>query len=90
MILSLSVISLVVDRSCTRVDTLASVFIYLSVLPPAGENWVVPYMRMDHIEVDVPVFAGLRAYALTRRHWLAALIFLLSSVQFLTDMVRCC
>ncbi|KAI1788594.1 hypothetical protein LXA43DRAFT_1063470 [Ganoderma leucocontextum] len=32
-------------------------------------------------------FAGLRVYALTRRRWLSALVFLLSSTSFATNMV---
>ncbi|KAI1782024.1 hypothetical protein LXA43DRAFT_1151863, partial [Ganoderma leucocontextum] len=32
-------------------------------------------------------FAGLRAYTLTRRRWLSALVFLLSSTSFATNMV---
>lgn len=77
-------------HSCTRIDTLASIMVYLSVIPPAGATFYASLSEyVDLTEAWVAVFAGLRAYALTQRHWLSAVIFLLSSVQFIVDTVGC-
>ena len=77
---------IIVDCSCTRVSTLGDVLVALTVIPPAGEQH--PLSQTTGLIIMSLVFAGLRAYALTQRHWVSALIFLLSVVQFVTNMVR--
>ena len=88
-LLALSCTHALDDHSCPRVVLAQSVTSYFALLPPIGAYLHrLQRCKPGSTSDGSLVFAGLRAYALTQRRWLSVLIFLLSGVQFITNMVR--
>lgn len=79
------------DHSCIKTTIMFRIFLYLSYIPSAGAwSWFPEYSRSTAglTMVTFAAFTAMRAYALTRCWWLSAFVFLLSGVQFVTNMAN--